>query len=152
MYCKNCGKDIGDAKFCQYCGSQNEGNPNVTVNLIQNDLFTTIKDKIKQIGQEVLIKFIAAIAVVINLIIRIANNEIEVVYSITFAQDDYFVVSQSGRNYMLIVCALQIIVSLFLFQNAKKEQNNISKKAIVLFVISLAVQVLAMTLRIPAPY
>lgn len=152
MFCQNCGKDMGGAKFCQYCGGSNDAPPSVTVNLIQNDVFTTLRDKIKQIGQERLIKFIAVMAAVINVIIRIANNEIEVVYSVTFAQDDYLVLSESGRNYMLIVCALQIVISLFLFRNAKKEQTHISKKAIVLFVISLAIQVLAMVLRVPAPY
>lgn len=151
MFCKNCGKDIGDAKFCQYCGNQNDSNPNVTVNLIQNDLFATIKDKIKQIGQVKLIKLTSIISTIINIIIRIVNNEIEVVYNF-LAQDDYLVISESGRSYMLIVIALQIIISLFLYRNAKKEQTNISMKVIALFVISLVIQVLAMVLRIPAPY
>lgn len=151
MFCKNCGKDIGDAKFCQYCGSQNEGNPNVTVNLIQNDLFTTIKDKIKQIGQGKLIKLISIISILINIIIRIVNNEIKVVYNF-LAQDDYLVISESGRNYMLIVIALQTIISLFLYRNARKEETNISKNVIILFVISLVIQVLAMVLQLPAPY
>lgn len=151
MFCKNCGKDIGDAKFCPYCGSQNEGNPNVTVNLSQNYLFTTFKDKIKQIGQGKLIKLISIISIIINIIIRIVNNEIKVVYNF-LAQDDYFVISESGRNYMLFVIALQIIISIFLYQNAKKEQTNISKNVIVLFVISLVIQVLTMVLQLPAPY
>ena len=102
MFCKNCRKDIGDAKFCQYCGNQNDSNPNATVNLIQNDLFATIKDKIKQIGQVKLIKLTSIISTIINIIIRIVNNEIEVVYNF-LAQDDYLVISESGRSYMLIV-------------------------------------------------
>ena len=151
MYCKNCGKDIGDAKFCQYCGNQNDGNANVTVKLIGSDLFTTIEDKIKQIGHEKLIKLTLMLSTVINIILRILNNEIEVVYNF-LAQDDYYVLSESGRNYILIVIALQIIISLFLYRNAKKAQTLISKKVIVLFVISLVIQVWVMVLRLPAPY
>ena len=40
-----------------------------------------LKDKIKQIGQEKLIKLTSIISTIINIIIRIANNEIEVVYN-----------------------------------------------------------------------
>lgn len=31
MYCKNCGKDIGDAKFCPECGQPADGAPKYTV-------------------------------------------------------------------------------------------------------------------------
>ena len=151
MFCKNCGKDIGDAKFCQYCGGSNDSTPNVIVNISRNDLFATIKDKIKQIGQEKLIKVISIVAAAVSIIIRIVHNEIEVVYNF-LAQDDYYVVSSTGRIYMLIVMALQVVLSLFLYKSAKNEQVKISKKTIIVFTIFLAIQVLAMILRIPAPY
>lgn len=152
VFCKNCGKEIGDAKFCQYCGSSNDHNATVTINLVQNDLFTTIKEKIMQIGHEKLIKLIAWISTIINLIIRVVKNEIEVVYSVTYAQDDYYVISESGRNYMLLVIALQIILSVFLYRNAKKKEIAVSKKVIVLSAILLGIQILAMVMRFPAPY
>lgn len=151
MFCKNCGKDIGEAKFCQYCGSSNDVNNNITINLVQNDFIKTIKEKIVQIGQEKLIKLTAIIATIINVIIRVVNNEIEVVYSL-LAQDDYFVVSDTGRTYMLIVIAIQVVLSTLLYSNAKKSQILISKKATVLSVILIAVQIFAILLRLPAPY
>lgn len=151
MFCKNCGKDIGEAKFCQYCGSSNDDNTNITVNLVQKDFIKTVKEKIALIGREKLIKLTAIIAAIINVIIRVANNEIEVVYSL-LAQDDYFVVSDTGRKYMLIVIAIQVIVSALLYSNAKKSQIAISKKATILSVVSITVQLFAMLLRLPAPY
>ena len=151
MFCKNCGKDIGDANFCQYCGYSNDSNPNITVNLIQKDLLETVKDKIKQIGHSKLIKIVAIISAIISVIIRIVSNEIEVVYY-ALAQDDYLVVSESGRKYMVILIALQAIITLFLFSNAKKEQIKNSRGTITLFIISLLIQILSMVLRFPAPY
>ncbi len=104
-----------------------------------------------QIGHEKLIKLIAWISTFINLIIRVVKNEIEVVYNF-LAQDDYYVVSESGRNYMLLVFALQIILSAFVYRNAKKKEIVVSKKVIVLSVVLLAIQILAMVMRFPAPY
>lgn len=151
MYCKNCGKDIEDAKFCQYCGKPNNENLNVTVNVIQKDLLTTVKGKIKQIGQGKLIKLITIIATIINIIIRIVNNEIKVVYSL-LSQEDYFVVSEKGRTYMLIIIVLEIITTFCLYKNAKKDKTKISKGTFVLLVFSLIIQILAMLLQLPAPY
>ena len=151
MFCKNCGKDIGDAKFCQYCGYSNDINPNTTANPNQNNLFTTIKDGINQIGYNKLIDFLSMISAIISIAIRIINNEIEVIYYF-LAQDDYFVISESGRKYIIIVIALQTIITLFYFLCTKKEQIKNPTQTIVLFIVSLVIQILAMMLRIPAPY
>ena len=151
MYCKKCGKDIGEAKFCQYCGNSNDCTVGENVNSPNNDFLTTIKNKIKEIGHEKLIKLIAFFSVVISVIIRIIHNEIETVYDI-LVQEDYFVVSDIGRKYMLFMVVVQCVLSAFLYTNAKKEQTIVSKKTVFLFAVSLAVQILAMVLRFPAPY
>ncbi len=114
-------------------------------------LFTTIKDKISQIGQNKLVKIITIIITIINMIVRRVNNEIKVVYSF-LAQDDYFVVSEKGRTYMLIIIALHILITFCLCKSAKKEERKVSKGTTVLVIFSLIIQVLAMLLQIPAPY
>ena len=151
MFCKNCGKDIGDAKFCQHCGNSNESIPKITVEVSQKDFFAVVKDKIKQIGQGKLLKVISIIAAIVNIVIRVVNNEIEVVYY-ALAQDDFFVLSEEGRKYMIIVIALQSVLALFLHSNARKENVIIPNSSRVIFVVSLIIQVLAMVLRLPAPY
>lgn len=151
MFCKNCGKDIGEARFCQFCGTASDGNNNITVNIVQNDFIKTFKDKVMQIGEEKLIKLTAIIATIINVIIRVVNNEIEVVYSL-LTQDDYFVISDTGRIYMLMIIAIQIIASVLLYNNARKNQTVVSKKCVILSVTLVAVQIFVMLLRLPAPY
>lgn len=149
MFCKNCGKDIGEARFCQFCGTPSDESNNITVNVVQNDFIKTLGEKIAQIGQEKLITLIAIISTIINIIIRIANNEIVTVYSL-LAQDDYFVISNTGRTYMLLVIVIQIITHILLYNNAKKNQSIVSKKSIALAIILIAIQVFAMLLKLPA--
>ncbi len=154
MFCRNCGKDIGDAKFCQYCGKPS-GEESKNTHWLQNELFIGIKNKIKQIikgiGQEKLLNLIAWISAIMSIVIRIVNNEIKTVYDF-LTQEDYFVVSENGRKYMLIIIVFQIVISLLLYGNAKKERINISKTTIVLFFVSLVIQILATVVKLPAPY
>ncbi len=153
MFCKNCGKDIGDAKFCQYCGSSNEEKQtNITVNLIQEDFVKKIKEKIFEIGHEKLLKLTSLIATIISIIVRIAKNEIETVYGVVLTQDDYFVISDIGRKYMIVVILIQLAISVLLYNNAKKAQAIVSKKTLLLVAASIIIQIFAMILRLPAPY
>lgn len=147
VFCKNCGKEIGEAKFCQYCGTQNSDTP--TQN--DKDLFTRLKVSVNKIGYEKLLKYISLILGIISVIIRFLNNETQTVYNF-LAQDDYLVISANGRNYILIALAIQIVLSFFFIKCAKQDNLPIAKKTYILPIVSVVVMVLAMVIKLPAPY
>lgn len=147
MFCKNCGKEIGEAKFCQYCGNQNSDTP--TQN--DKDLFTRLKVGVNKIGYEKLLKYISLILGIISVIIRFLNNETQTVYNF-LAQDDYLVISANGRNYILIALAIQIVLSFFFIKCAKQDNIPIAKKTYILPIVSVVVMILAMVIKLPAPY
>lgn len=147
MFCKNCGKEIGEAKFCQYCGNQNSDTP--TQN--DKDLFTRLKVSVNKIGYEKLLKYISLILGIISVIIRFLNNETQTVYNF-LAQDDYLVISANGRNYILIALAIQIVLSFFFIKCAKQDNLPIAKKTYILPIVSVVVMILAMVIKLPAPY
>lgn len=147
MFCKNCGKEIGEAKFCQYCGSQNIDTPNQT----GKDLFADFKNQINKIGYDKLVKSISLILGIISIIIRFLNNETQTVYHF-LAQDDYLIINATGRNYILIALAIQIVLSAFLIKSAKQDKTPIAKKSYILPIVSVVVMILAMVIKLPAPY
>ena len=151
MFCRNCGKDIGDAKFCQYCGKQKDGDSAITIKLVQSDFIKTAIKRIDAIGTDKLIASLAAVSAIISIIIRFLNTEILTVYHV-FAEDDYFTISKRGRTSILVVVIIQTLISFLLYRNAKKAEGSIAKRSIILFIISLLIQIMAMILKFPAPY
>lgn len=147
MFCKNCGKEIGDAKFCQYCGGSN------SQETLQNkkDWFADLKNLVAKTGYDKLLKLSSLILGAVSVIIRLLNNEVQTVYHL-LAQDDYLIISTNGRNYILIALAIQILLSVFFIECAKKEKAPIAKKTYLLTVASLVIMILAIVLKIPAPY
>lgn len=147
MFCKNCGKEIGEAKFCQYCGSSND----IGIKSDKKDFFGSIKQFIEKTGYDRLIKSTSLILGVISVIIRFLNNETQTVYHF-LAQDDYLIISTNGRNYILIALAIQIVLSFFFIKCAKQDNVSIAKKTYILPIVSVVVMILAMVIKLPAPY
>lgn len=147
MFCRKCGKEIGEVKFCPFCGEETEMNHS---NAAYKGTAHEVMQKIRNFGQVKLINIISLFSALIGVIVRIKNNEIEVVYS-ALASDDYFVLSEQGKVAMLWIMAVQILLCGILYYDAKKT-SYIFKSDMVLAIVMLAVQVLAMVLRMPAPY
>ena len=151
MFCRNCGKEIGDAKFCPHCGQISGIEAPVAKEEKFSDLLVILKKKIGKIGHERLIRIIACIATVINIIIRITENEIEVV-RVALAYDDYYVISEDGKTKMLIVLGIHILAAVLLWYDGKKSSISVSKKTVIISLALLVIQIVAMLLRFPAPY
>lgn len=151
MFCRKCGKEIGDSKFCSECGEPVISNSvhRQTENL--NEIFSTLTRKVKKIGHEKLLKVVCVLSTVINLIIRITNNSITVVYS-ALAQDDYYCISEEGKKWTLIVIAIEIALSILFWLDARKNQMPISKIGITFGAIMLLIQLAIAFINVPAPY
>lgn len=149
MFCKNCGKDIGDAKFCQYCGYCNNGDSN---SMDLGSFFEKVRLKIKKIGHDRLINIVSLAFALLCLVIRIVNNEIVVVYHTLLVQDDYYAISESAIIYALVLMVVQVIISVFLYSDAKRQKVVIPKSIVVLSIISLLAQILMVFIKVPAPY
>lgn len=147
MFCSKCGKDIGDAKYCPYCGAK----AGSTIGDVNNQPRSVETSGISQFGHGTLIKLLSVVGTIINLVIRYLNSEIEVVYNL-FAQDDYYVLSEDARIWMLLVMAAEILLLFALWHDAKNKKIKISVGSIICFILLLAVQIAVMLLRIPAPY
>lgn len=149
MYCKNCGKETSDMAFCPHCGTAI--NTDKETDTLVSDSKSGFMKSIKTYGHEKLIRIILCCAAVANIIVRFVNNIVIVEYYV-FAQDDYYVLSDTGRTWMLILFAVQLLSSAFLWYDAKKNKIVIAKKTFVLAAVLLAVQIIAYFIKIPAPY
>ena len=150
MYCKKCGKDISEMKYCPWCGTPSDEKEGLNQSDTKGFL-TECRKKIKEIGHNKTAIIVAVLGSIINLILRFSNSELNTEYSL-FVQDDYYALSESGQTWMLILMALQIAGVIFLWYDGKKSADELSTKSYVLFAVLLAVQLLAFFLKIPAPY
>ena len=148
MFCKNCGKDIGDAKFCQYCGFCNDNTPKSSGSV---EFLKAAEEKIIKFGHNKVINIISGLFLIISLIIRIVNNEIDIVY-VLFAQDDYYVISEGGRTAVIVLIAIQVISSVLLYIHARYKRISVSIGVVAFFLISVVIQILMISIRLPAPY
>ena len=152
MFCKKCGKDIGDAKYCQYCGNCNDDTSKSTISTdIFKDIVKFAGENITKFGHDRLINIISWLSMIISLIVRIVCNEIEVVY-VLFVSDDYFVISEGGKAFVIVLMVIQALSSVLLYVHARYKSIVIPKRLIVLFIISLVIQILMISIRLPAPY
>lgn len=151
MFCRNCGQEIGDARFCRYCGTAADGTGNGNTAGNQNNFFASLGNTVKKIGHGQLCNWLSVVFSGFGIVNRVLNNEIFTEFHI-LAQDDFLVISENGRTYGMIAVLLHSSLSAWLLWNAKKEQVSVPKKSFIVFALSLVIQVLAMTLRLPAPY
>jgi len=151
MFCRKCGKEIGNSNFCSECGEPVNCNSVQGQNEKLNEMLFALTEKVKTIGYEKLLKVVCALSTVINLIIRITNNSITVVYS-ALASDDYFCISEEGKQWTLIVLAIEIILTILLWLGAKKDKMPITKKGIIFVAVMLVIQLAIAFINVPAPY
>ena len=152
MFCKYCGTELAeDAKFCQSCGKSADSAPQKTANPAQKVQPAPSQNSTNAKSYGSFINLTALCAAMVNIIIRVFHNDIETV-RVALALDDYYVVSETGRNYMITAMVVQCILSALLYTVAKTQQVKVSWRACLLTIVSLAIQVTAMLLRLPAPY
>lgn len=154
MFCRNCGKDIGDSKFCPNCGqSAALETPAAPTGNTPDSLIK----KIRVIGHGRLMTLPSLAATAISIVIRLCNNELETVYSM-LSSDDYFVLAESARGWILALMGLQILWDAFLLYDYKREADEFPMAcdfptgSVIGAIFLLAVQAAAMLLRFPAPY
>ena len=148
MFCVKCGREIGDAKFCQFCGQPTSAVPmqNGTSQVLEK-----VSEKLKEFGYGKLISIASVVWAAVGVFIRSRNEVLETVrYGLAF--DDYYVISEEGRSKIVTVMMIHIVLTIILFWLGKKSKDRIPMLAILLAVVAIGVMVAAMTVRISAPY
>lgn len=151
MYCRKCGKDIEEDSFCKYCGEAAQEGMARDEGISFSESLMKIREKIRVFGHEKLINIVSWVAAVVGVANRIMHNEIEVVYSV-LAQDDYYVLAEESREFAIAIIGIQIILCGLLMYDVNKRKIWVGKGMYVSFVITLLIQMVALMLRIPAPY
>ena len=178
MFCRFCGKEINDVKYCPHCGKSVD-KASFDADAIKKAA-ANIKKAALTVGYNKLFMLTAIIGTVINFIVRICCNEITVV-RVALVQDDYYRLSGLGRVWTVVIILIQILIYAALWFDAKKGRSRssdfvsdntetglteserepdascvnsavIEKKAYIIAGILLLIQIAVMLLSIPAPY
>ena len=149
MFCPKCGKELTDsANFCSSCGYKINSNCNYSIyeriSILLDALF-------KKYEANWIIKKIAAISTLLSIAIRIVCNEVYTVYSL-LAQDDWFVISDSGKRLIIAVNIVTILLYAGIVAYGKTKGFHTEKKSLIAAIVGIAISVLCMLFRIPAPY
>ena len=151
MFCVKCGQEIGEAKFCQYCGYPATATP------VQNNVpsseyaYKPLLVRLQEFDYGKLISIVSVVLAAIGMFIRYGNNEIETVrYGLAF--DDYYVISEEGRSKIVTVIMIHIILTGILIYLGMNSKKKVSVFPILLAVVALGVLIAAMTMRFGAPY
>lgn len=109
MFCKKCGKDIGDAKFCPWCGQatdEKEKTLSVLADFSFKEGVSVLFKKIEEFGYAKAWNCTTILATIAGLAVRVFSNNIKVKYyeGMSWLQDDYFAISENGRN--IIICIM----------------------------------------------
>lgn len=151
MYCRKCGKEIEEDAFCKYCGEAAQKDMSRDNGFSFSETLMKIREKIRVFGHEKLSNIVSWIAAVLGVANRIMHNEIEVVYSV-LAQDDYYVLAEESREFAITIIGIQIILCGLLIYDVNKRKIWVGKGMYISFIITLLIQIVALTLRMPAPY
>lgn len=154
MFCKHCGKDIGDAKFCPYCG-KTDNEPTTTPSAVQINI-PALRWGWKDTNPSKAIGITGFGAMVINIILRLYHSTkvpyyTDIINQYYWHQPDGYknVLSASGKPWMIGVMVLQAVITVFFFYQASIHKKRVSGKAIVGALAFLAVQILAMLIVLP---
>ena len=173
MFCRFCGKEIENVKYCPHCGKSVD---KVSLNAdTVNKAVANVKKTALAVGYNRLFMLTSVIGTVVNVIIRICNNEITTV-RVALAQDDYYRLSGPGRVWSVVIVLIQLLIYAALWYDTKKRVNRssvseddhlktelngketgsesceIAKKSYIIAGILLVIQVAVMLISIPAPY
>jgi len=148
MFCANCGKEIGDAKFCQYCGNPTNSVQQKTENPAQKVQPAPSKNSTNAKSYGSFINLISLCGAMVSILIRIIHNTEEEIWDI-FSSEISYIVSETGRNYMITVMVVQGILSALFYTLAKTARVKVPGKVCIWMIVSLIIQVVAMLLRVP---
>lgn len=160
MFCRNCGKEIWeDANFCPHCGHREKDESVSGKNPIDLSFISVIVSKayaklvkvFESYDAGQIVKIFSYVTLGINLLIRIFSNEV-ITISYALARDDYYAVSQSGKTWMLMLCALCFAASAGIIWICKRKEIPFEKKSLIPTIIALVISVVAAVIQIPAPY
>lgn len=153
MFCRSCGKEIReDANFCPHCGHRERGDmQKAAVQINVTGMMQKINALIGKIGFSKLVAILSSVTAVVNVLIRICSNEIVTEYSL-LAQDDFLVITDAGRTWILVITALYAIMSVGMLYLRKKEGEALEHKSLLIMAAAVVVSLLVLFLRIPAPY
>ena len=157
MFCKKCGKDIGDAKFCPWCGQatdEKEKTLSVLADFSFKNGVSVLFKKIEQFGYAKAWNCTTILATIAGLAVRVFSNDIKVKYyeGMSWLQDDYFAISENGRNTIICIMVAELLLSLLLRFLDKKGETTIKKCQYILLGISLLLQIGMITIQFPAPW
>lgn len=160
MYCRNCGKEIWkDANFCPHCGHREKdgtasGKHQIDLSLISeivSKAYTNLVKVLENANTGRVIKIISYITLGINLLIRVFANEVITITNV-LAKDDYYIVSQDGKIWMYVICALCVASCAGIAWICKQKEGHFEMKSLIPTIIALVISVIAAETQIPAPY
>ncbi len=153
MFCKNCGSEIrDDVNFCPHCGyGKNTQDSAKGFEVDVSKLFQKLQSFLEKLDFSKLLKLSAVFVTAINILIRFCSNKIVTEYSL-LAQDDYIVVSDSGKVWIWIITVLYALLCAGLVYWRKKKELSVERNAVIAVIAAVAVSVIAVVLRLPAPY
>lgn len=149
MYCRNCGKEIGEDSFCKFCGEPTQAGAARKDKINFMEHFESVREKIRVFGHDRLIHILSWLAAAVGVINRFMHNEIETVY-VALAQDDYYVLAAESSGFAQTIIWIQVVICGLLCADVWSRKIWISKGAYVSFVVTLLIQLGALLLRIPA--
>lgn len=160
MFCRNCGKEIWeDANFCPHCGHREKDGAAFrkyqidlsSISVFVSKAFAKFVKIFESHDAGKIIKILSYVTFGINLLIRVFSNEI-ITISYALARDDYYAVSQSGKTWMYVICALCAAVCAGIIWICNRKEIHLEKKSLIPAIIALVISVIAAELQIPAPY
>lgn len=149
MFCSKCGRELqDDANFCPNCGNDRHGMRGRGA-VMQ---FTESLDAFfKKYDAEWMLKKLSIVLTIVSVAFRIIFNEVETEYHL-LAQDDYYVIGDTGRFLIIAACVIAVMLSAGIFAYYKTKEMDIKAKPFAAVAIGIAVSILFMLIRIPAFY
>lgn len=153
MFCRACGKEIrDDAIFCPYCGhKEREKTGKIELNVDFSGIVQKGKQLIDKVGVVKLVNALSVTVGGINLLIRVFSNQVVTEY-VALAQDDYYVLTDAGRNWMIVIMVLYAALCGGLLYHENKRGIKINNQSAFTVVGVLVLSIILISLRIPAPY
>ena len=146
MFCTNCGKEIGEVKFCSYCGA-----PVKTAkksNESAQSRLQEFRENVRIYGHARITNIISVVCAVLAILIRWTNTAEEIGWVTAVGLGTFYVISEQGKTWLTYLIALQVVSSGVVLLDAKKADIGIPKSTWFFAIATLAIEILAIKLRL----
>lgn len=152
MYCKFCGKEIDEnVSFCQYCGGNIKGESTRSNGINIEDTVKNFKSLLEKLDFAKFMSVFSVVLFILSIIIRFTSQEV-ITVQYFLAYDDYYVLSASGKFWILFFVFIQAAVLFACNYFGKKHNKAIKMKYNILPLIAIIIEIILAFLQLPAPY